>query len=188
MEERAAGWKGDFSFDLSDIRDIITSRFNEEMSRLRPRNGGSGSGGEGSENLGNEGGDPAALLKAMSTAFVTVITEGVSQVLDKCLTKIFEDVRKQREEVDPGERRINDKLRKLAYDNDHLEQYTRRENIRIQGVKEKNGETTEDLEETVVTLCKDAGVDVAASDLAAVHRVGKKGGWHRQIIVRFVSR
>jgi hypothetical protein len=72
----------------------------------------------------------------------------------------------------------------LKYENDRLEQYTRRESVRIVGLKE---DKEEDIEQKVLELFKATGVNVEASDLAVVHRTGRKGK-HRHVLARFVSR
>ena len=89
------------------------------------------------------------------------------------------------------------------YQNDRLEQYTRRENIRIHNYPEVDGDAIEDLTTSVLTLLNDL-IDTAdtddsgfvESDISVCHRIGKKGvpggaaenKKPRQIIVRFVSR
>lgn len=80
----------------------------------------------------------------------------------------------------------------LALRCDELEQYQRRNNLRIFGLKEKDGESTDAL---IVELCRDKlGMELPEDAVCRSHRVGKKKGptpdgrqQHRPIIVRFVS-
>ncbi|KAK7879125.1 hypothetical protein WMY93_034095 [Mugilogobius chulae] len=77
------------------------------------------------------------------------------------------------------------------YKEDELEQYSRKENVRIHGIQEENMEETEEiLVEKVCKLAAEAGTNIRESDISAVHRLGgaKKQGKTRPVIVRFVSR
>lgn len=67
---------------------------------------------------------------------------------------------------------------------DDLEQYSRRNNIRIIGVPESAEENTDAI---IMQLMKEKlGVEVKESDICRSHRVGrKKPGQQRQIIVKF---
>ena len=74
-----------------------------------------------------------------------------------------------------------------------LEQYGRRDNIKIYGLREGgrgDSETAEETIEAVKELFKEKlGVTVEKQDIANAHRLGKKeGGRERSVIVRFVRR
>ena len=75
-----------------------------------------------------------------------------------------------------------------------LEQYGRRNNLKIYGLKEKRvgdkGETVEETIDSVCQMCKDKlGVTVRRDDIAIAHRLGeKRAGKERSTIVRFVRR
>lgn len=81
---------------------------------------------------------------------------------------------------------------KLAERLDDMEQYQRRNNLRIFGIEEVQGEDTDQL---VNTLCKDKlGIVLHEISVCRSHRVGKPPGpaadgrrRHRPIIVRFTS-
>lgn len=79
-------------------------------------------------------------------------------------------------------------VRRLTYENDRLQQYTRRESVRIWGVKTVAGEKAEDVEKRALDIIHDAGVDCTPDDLQAVHRVGKEDKGSKAILVKFVSR
>lgn len=67
-----------------------------------------------------------------------------------------------------------------------LENYSRRENFRISGLKEKNGE---DPVESVMGFLTHHGFDITKKDIHVAHRVGKKAeGKHRPMIVRLFDR
>ncbi|KAK3917255.1 Protein unc-13-like protein C [Frankliniella fusca] len=69
---------------------------------------------------------------------------------------------------------------------DELEQYGRRNNLRIFGVEEKENENTNDL---VIQVSNEMGVCITNSCIDRSHRVGRRGqGAHpRPIIVKFTS-
>ena len=79
-------------------------------------------------------------------------------------------------------------VRCLHYQNDALEQYQRRESLRIFGVKEDLNETAEATEAKALGVMKETGARVADSDISACHRVGKPRDGSRAIIVKFISR
>ena len=67
---------------------------------------------------------------------------------------------------------------------DRLEQYSRRENIRVFGVAETADESTNDV---IVQVAADMGVDITERDISVSHRIGKKTGTKpRAIIAKFV--
>ena len=58
-------------------------------------------------------------------------------------------------------------------DNEELEQYGRRLCLRFEGVETEENETSEKVLEKVVSMCKEAGVDVPNETLDRAHRIGK---------------
>lgn len=89
-----------------------------------------------------------------------------------------------RSTVERSEDRINERM------ND-LEQYSRINNIRIDGVDENNGEKATETEEKVVNVLNEMMPDLnlKTEEIEIAHRLGKsKKGKPRQIIVQFSSR
>ena len=73
---------------------------------------------------------------------------------------------------------------KQKYDLDKLEQRTRRENVRISGIKE---EEWKDLADKVVKIASDIGIEIT-TDISTVHRMGQfKLGSTRPVICWFVA-
>ena len=69
---------------------------------------------------------------------------------------------------------------------DTVEQYGRRDNIRIFGVKENNDE---DIYQEVINVAKSAGVNMNKSDISICHRVPSRSTVNpRPVIVKFVRR
>ena len=131
--------------------------------------------------------DPLCKLLPALTMAVTV---GVSMVmkmnneaLEKKLVKSVTEAAAPRH--DPV---MVANLRKLTYDNDRLQQYTRRESVRIWGIKTERNEKAEDVEKRALEIIHDAGVDCTPDDLQAVHRAGKEKDGIKPVLVKFVSR
>ena len=71
---------------------------------------------------------------------------------------------------------------------DVLEQYTRKENIRIHGLPETSDK--EDTADEVVKLARKAGVTITMNDISVAHRLpgNRSSGKPRPIIAKFVRR
>lgn len=75
------------------------------------------------------------------------------------------------------------------YECDKLEQYQRRDNLRIFGFENEEGESEADLERKVIDLASDIGVVLKPEEISVVHRVGRKvPDQNRAVIVRFSQR
>ncbi|KAK6178227.1 hypothetical protein SNE40_013036 [Patella caerulea] len=111
-------------------------------------------------------------------------------VADLVGSKLKEHIRCLENRVVQLENEVKEKNSEMThiYDRlDELEQYGRREGIRISGVVETEGECTDDL---VVTIGQHIGVKISKKDLNRSHRVGHPEKYNatqnpRPIIVRF---
>lgn len=84
----------------------------------------------------------------------------------------------------------------LERDSDALEQYSRRNTIRVSGIPEQNNEITDDV---ILKLAEDMNVQLSRADIDRSHRVGRLEDTrrtdsgvrtrirHRDIIVQFVT-
>ncbi|CAG2221387.1 unnamed protein product [Mytilus edulis] len=79
--------------------------------------------------------------------------------------------------------KIYSAVRLNAYAIDNQNQYSRRENLRIAGINEEEGE---DLFSMLVTICDAMNLKLNKSDIVSCHRVGKKGiqNNNRTVIMR----
>ena len=125
----------------------------------------------------------AKVMTPFVTAIATAITTGVAEVMNKVIKEIHHTQTTAGEDLNTLV-----KLRRLTYDNDRLEQYTRRENIRIFGVQHEAGESTESVEKKALEVMNATGASVSSNDISACHRVGGPRNGSQPIIVRFVSR
>lgn len=82
---------------------------------------------------------------------------------------------------------LEQSLKQAVEQNITLEQYTRRENLRFNNIKEHEGEDCEKI--ICDTIRRDLGLDISEFRFHAVHRIGKRDGVRcRPIIARFISR
>eukprot|EP00057_Strongylocentrotus_purpuratus_P010752 XP_011665226.1 PREDICTED: uncharacterized protein LOC105438737 [Strongylocentrotus purpuratus] len=69
---------------------------------------------------------------------------------------------------------------------DEMEQYSRRDNIVLRGVPEKEGENTNDV---VIEVSASTGIKVVGADISTSHRIGRpQPNRSRPIVARFVRR
>lgn len=128
------------------------------------------------------------IIDKLADRLVTRMMTAIETAVEKAMAKV-------NKELDTLRRSMKDMVEQVAEKTDDLEQYQRRNNLRILGLKETRGEDTDKL---VVELCRDKlGVALSENSLCRTHRVGKKpdaavtveGGKElsRPIIVRFTS-
>ena len=89
-------------------------------------------------------------------------------------------------EHDKAINKLQAEVRNNAYKTDLLNQYTRRENLRISNVPEAEGEVLSDV---LIEIASSINVTIKHENINTVHRLGvKRAGKSRQIIARFVHR
>lgn len=113
------------------------------------------------------------IANIISVAVATAVSAAVKDVVDKLV-------------------RSSDEAQKYCllnrYENDRLEQYMRRDNVRIAGLSEEEDENEEILQVKTIELAADMGVTVEPGDISTVHRVGRPGDRSRTVVVRFCHR
>ena len=114
------------------------------------------------------------------------------QQMDKTMNRWLEKVDKKVEaETSAMQHKYQDTCLKLKFENDALQQYTRRESVKIFGIAEKTDETAEQVESEAIKVFSDAGLTVRPEDMHAVHRNGPRQRARqgpRPILVKFISR
>ena len=135
----------------------------------------------------------------ITTKLASIIRSTNQDLLDN-ITSLRSEVRSLRKEL--GERdaaiaSLQSEVQVLRQENDALEQYGRRNNLRISGIAEVNLGTneTEDTTAAIVSLANEVlkvEPPLAASDIEVSHRLQKprnaRSGEPRPIIVRFRSK
>lgn len=114
--------------------------------------------------------------EALRDATLVKVVEELKQTLAEN-TAVIESLKTALEEKDRTISRLNNKI-------DDLEQYQRRQCLRIFGVKE---EQAEDTDKIATDVAGRIGVELSITDIDRSHRIGKKSDKPRPIIVKFIS-
>ena len=126
------------------------------------------------------------VLPGIMTCMITVMTDTIDSTMKKWMEKMET---KRDAEIQMMAQRYETSSLRLKYENDALQQYTRRESVKIFGLTEERDETAEQVEAKAMKVMEDAGMTVTPEDFHAVHRSGKhQRGKIRPILVKFISR
>ena len=123
----------------------------------------------------------------MSDSFpYAMLVEAISTAVTAAMRVVMENI-KQPVEVQPTPPNLQKDVQLNRFQVDKLEQYTRRENIKLYGIPE---EEKEDTSELVLNVAKEIGVQLQREDISVSHRVPapKKAGKPRPIIAKLVRR
>ena len=114
--------------------------------------------------------------KALLADIATVVMSAISPVVSNLLKK---DQQQKQGTTTKWMSKVDERL-------DEMEQYSRRDNVIVRGLKEDGSENTT---EKVCELAKEIGVKIEPKDVSTSHRVGmKKEDKPRPIVVKFVRR
>ncbi|KAL8576270.1 hypothetical protein ACOMHN_006193 [Nucella lapillus] len=161
-------------FNSSDIHELVMNRVQETLKAFNQ---------EGSETSVRQ------LMPFLTAALTTAVSVAVTEAM-KEITKTMKEtlsMHLKQAKATSSERRLLSAVTTLTYENDRLQQYSRRESIRIHGIKTATGETAESVEKKALEVFTAVGADVKPEYLAAVHRAGKEKKGSRPILVKFVS-
>ena len=167
-QRRGAGVGAKPLMDVSAVHEIIITRVNEALSVFKPADGAEA--------------DP--VMRAIPV-IATAVAVAVGEVMRSMMKEVEERLRPI---SSPKEDRLFSAVRSLTYENDRLQQYSRRESVRIVGIPSSPGETAEEVEQKALKVFNDAGAAVKREDIAVSHRAGKERNGSRPILVKFVSR
>lgn len=182
--------------DTTSIHETILTRVNQAVAMA---------------NLSGGGEAETMLVRVVVPALVTAVSVAVSEAMSHMF--------KERDREIPDLSHLHHTIERLQanglrqkYECDALQQYSRRETVRIFGIPEQasrgGGEETEgegeqdqqgatggrgapeeDLEAKVLGVFKDCGADIKPQDISTMHRTGaRRRGGGRPVLVRFVSR
>ncbi|CAG2201914.1 unnamed protein product [Mytilus edulis] len=84
--------------------------------------------------------------------------------------------------------RLQAGMRNNEYSMDALAQYSRKENVRVSGIKEVNDETDENIIDSILNIGAAMDFQLNPVTIVDAHRLGKVLGKTRQIISRFANR
>ena len=82
--------------------------------------------------------------------------------------------------------RLESKVTSLKINQNKPEQYVRRNNIEVSGIPDSVKDNC--LEEKIISVFTNVGIDVKSYDIEACHRIGKSQNSSKKAIVRFSNR
>ena len=134
----------------------------------------------------------AQVISAIQPVIVKSITVAVTSAVEAATEQIMAHVRREMGVIeDVGKKLCSLQVenQKLTFEIDRLEQYSRRENVRIFGLAETQGENTNTV---FIDMARDVGVTITPADISVSHRLGRPGGSSdakpRPLIVKLVRR
>ena len=146
------------SINTADIHEIVVTRVNETLTAYK-----------------NAREFDSPVLKQLVPALATAVAVAVSEAMKGVMRTMASHGHETSARSTATENRLLAAVTSLTYENDRLQQYSRRESVRIFGIRQAEGETAEQVEQKALGVVKEAGADVKEEDIAAVHRVGKVG-------------
>lgn len=130
----------------------------------------------------------ANIMKGQLPDIRAIVNESTETLSSEIQTLRVENakLRDENDKLRNDVRSLTTRVAKVETENDALEQYTRRNSVRISGVPETEGENTDEF---VFRLAGALQSYIGPSDIDRSHRVGKPktGGRHRDIIVKFAT-
>jgi hypothetical protein len=122
----------------------------------------------------------SALQKSMNKLLPTLVkavSDVVSSTMEKKLSHIERKLENLHEELQ--REKVKNKI-----EQEKQEQFSRRDNLIIQGIAETDTETKDDLVDRVVDLCEILRIKVAKEAIGDIHRIGKKSDKARPVVVK----
>ena len=158
--------------DVEDVNKFVNDKVEEELKKIDISSRGlSKAAKDAIESI------LPGITKVISVAVSTAVTSAMSLVMKDLENKMKTNAHYQRVAL------LN------KFECDKLEQYQRRDNIRILGLDGEQNEKEDELENKVIGLANDLGVTLTPEDISVVHRVGRPiPHENRPVIVRFTQR
>lgn len=178
---------------IEEALTVECGKFQENLGDYLPCGKGKGKGKKSKQadsdvnNKLNDVHENDAIAVRVSEVLLPLIAAQFEQIFQKCLESVVKVIQDERDQALAKAERSNLLLR---YEIDRLEQYQRRETVKITGIEEKEDEN---IEHVVTKLFNDIGADIETEDISAVHRNGSKAKIGvakkpRPILVKFTSR
>ena len=156
MKQELHDFKNEFSIQLSDLSHSLNEKFGSLYKLL---------------------GESERKIKANTN---DIVTESLMSLKDWITEALKAENLKLKSRIDS----LKEKIIELDISRNKLDQYTRRNNIEIQGIPATVSD--DHLEHEVLDICKSMNLTVENNDIEGCHRIGK--GNPKTTIVRFVNR
>ena len=136
------------------------------------------------------------VLSFIKDAFKSVLKEDIDDLRRDFTNDLKEELGELRKEIgtlrdvikakDSKIEKLESKVKCLESSFDDLEQYSRRNSVRISGIPETG--TDENIEARVLDLFQHKmGVDTSVEEIDRLHRVGRRGARPRAVLVKFAT-
>lgn len=123
---------------------------------------------------------------AMEPKLASIVNDSVQNVI-ALMNADLEEVKKVNVDLQQQNDKLTRTVLNLQTQMDDIEQYSRRNCLRVAGIKEDASENTDTV---ILKLAGDMGVNLTLADIDRSHRVGRPGnpsGRPRHIIVKFTT-
>ena len=128
----------------------------------------------------------SSLLMAIQPILINTVTDAINKAISVATKELTENVIKDVQEHNAKTEKIKGETQRHGFEIHRLEQYTRKENVRIAGLPESDGENTTEL---IVNMAKAIGVEISTADISVSHRLPQRNTQRpRPIIAKFVRR
>ena len=177
----------DLQNDLEDVIKSAVTKACPEMqnSADRPRRNASGSTkANGKQSTVNNEDIVPNLVKELVPLLISTISAAVAASTRKTVEVLQKEIKSD----DTKLLKMQSLVLTNKYECDRLEQYTRRESIRISGIPDEVGNNDDQLVKAVIDIAQAIEVPLDPNEISVVHRVGKPHGGSKQVLCRFVSR
>ena len=169
--------------DLSDLSEVIETAISTAMTSCKanitqqpsPKTRKTG---------GKTGADTGDTIVKVLNALQPMLVAIISAAVKASHTALMEDMKNKNTHTNTSPHE-SDVLMRNKFEIDKLEQYSRRDNMRIVGIPTV---AEEDPVEVVSKLGHDLGVIIRKEDISTAHRVRSRGKRGDPILVRFVRR
>ncbi|KAK3873783.1 hypothetical protein Pcinc_021208 [Petrolisthes cinctipes] len=128
------------------------------------------------------------VIRSLQPVIVTAVTAAVTRAMESFVKTMKEEIRMQSQQVnDTILCDLHKQIKQQSYQLEQMEQYSRRENVRIKGIRCTEGE---DVTATVIKVAEDIGVTLIQADISVCHCIGTSSDANRPkpIIVRLARR
>ena len=125
-------------------------------------------------------------IETLVQGIVTGVLKGLNDRIDGLETNITA-LQPKNQKLEKENNSLKSRVASLEKIANQSEQYSRRNSLRISGLRENTGENTDDI---VTNMATAIGCDLQLDEIDRTHRVGKPDPTrtrHREILVKFVS-
>ena len=112
------------------------------------------------------------------------VTEKVNESIMSIKNPIIDVLKEENQKLQNKVKKLEEQLLEIDQKRNHLDQYCRRDNIKIQGIP-ANNVTDDELEGKVTDIFGCLGIEVKGSDIEDYHRLGYANP--KNTTIRFVN-